>query len=197
VHVAFPRWATDMLPAYLLNLAYGVLLDNPLATEDRRIRVAVLLGRVGRSLARGQEMDLTSKPAQAGAEAALLECCRLKTAHLFAAATAAGAILCGAGEADAESLEQAGMAFGLAYQFLDDIADAPPPWRQPAKASPDAGKLTAVSVFGPQGAQTFAKAHIDDALSLLSRFGRAADSLRNLVAGEPSAPSAPAAAASA
>ena len=53
--MAFP---VDMLPAFLVNLAYRVVAEDSPAPEGCRIRCLALLGEMGEDLARGQELDL-------------------------------------------------------------------------------------------------------------------------------------------
>ncbi len=176
VHLVFPDWVVDLLPAFLVNLAYRVATDDPSAPEGCRIRALLLLGEMGTGLARGQELDLAlaRKPAS---EAELLECYALKSGSLFAAALAGGAILCGAGGADADALREAGRKLGQAYQILDDIADGP----EEDSAFKDAGRFTAYSLFGPVAARARAEQLLAEASRLFDRFGPAAGRLRDLL----------------
>ena len=173
VHLVFPDWAVDLLPAFLVNLAYHVVLDRTAAPEGCRIRALTLLGEAGTRLAHGQELDLALARTSA-TEAEWLECYALKSGSLFAAALAGGATLCGAGAADVAALREAGLKLGQAYQILDDVADGP----EEDSAYSDAGRITAYSLFGPAAARARAEKLLDEAARILDRFGPAAGRLR-------------------
>ncbi len=177
VHLVFPDWAVDMLPAFLVNLAYHGVADNPLATEECRIRALRLLGEMGEGLARGQELDLAMGQAPVS-EAALMECYALKSGSLFVAALAGGALLCGAGEAEAAALREAGVKLGQAYQILDDIADGP----EEDSEYKEAGRATAYSLFGPREARAQAAEKLAAVAGILDRFGGGAGRLREVLA---------------
>ena len=177
VHLVFPEWVVDLLPAFLVNLAYHVATDNPAAPAACRIRSLQLLGEMGTNLARGQELDLGLARANVSA-AELLECYALKSGSLFAAALAGGALLCGAGDAEAAALRAAGLKLGQAYQILDDIADGP----EEDRAFRDAGRCTAWTLFGPEAARARAQELLDEVARDLDRFGAAAAPLRGVLA---------------
>lgn len=168
VHRVFPGWAVDMLPAFLVNLAYRTSVDNPLVPEGCRIRSLLLLGEMGARLAQGQEQDLALA---ATSEPALLECYALKSGSLFAAALASGGLLCGAGPADAQTLNAAGVKLGQAYQLLDDLADG----------GEDPGKTTACTLLSPAAVRARAESLLAEVAKLLAPFGAAADPLRGLL----------------
>jgi farnesyl diphosphate synthase len=174
-HLLFPRWAVDMAPAFLVNLGYQIALDNPLASHERRISAALELARAACSMFEGQEMDVT-RAVPAGGEDGLLRCYRLKTGALYAASAKAGAILCGASPEDAAIFYDCGMCLGLSYQFLDDTADVLGGVERAGKETGlDAQKLTAVSLFGLDGARGRAARLAEQALALLERFGTATE----------------------
>lgn len=170
VHLVFPRWVVDMLPAFLVNLAYHVATDNPQVPEECRIRSLLLLGEMGTGLARGQELDLALAQASVS-DAALLECCALKSGSLFAAALAGGGLLCGAGPSDAAALRETGLKLGQAYQILDDIADG----------REESGRCTALALLGPVAARARAEQLLAEAAGKVGRFGSAADRLRGVL----------------
>ena len=170
VHLVFPPPVADMLPAFLVNLAYRVVAEALPAPESCRIRCLALLGEMGENLARGQELDLAPAAAPVS-EAALLEGHALKSGSLFAAALAGGGLLCGAGPADAQALREAGRKLGQAYQILDDIADG----------EEERGKRTALALWGPGAARARAEDLLAEAGRLLDRFGPAADALREVL----------------
>ena len=176
VHLVFPDWAVDLLPAFLVNRAYRTVADADAAPAERRIRALRLLGELGGELAAGQETDLALARKRAGAEE-LLACYARKSGALFAAALAGGALLCGADEAAAAALRAAGLRLGVAYQLLDDVADGP----EEDSAYREAGRTTAYSLFGPARARERAEALSAEAARELDRFGPAADPLRALL----------------
>ncbi len=169
VHLVFPPPVVDMLPAFLVNLAYRVVAEIP-APADCRVRCLALIGEMGENLARGQELDLAPAAAPVS-EAALLEGHALKSGSLFAAALAGGGLLCGAEPADARALREAGRKLGQAYQILDDIADG----------EEERGKRTALSLWAPAAARARAEGLLAEAGGLLDRFGPAAGPLRELL----------------
>jgi len=178
-HLVFPRWAVDMAPAFLVNIAYANSLDNPMASYERRVTAALEVSRAASDMNEGQEIDLT-QPIEDDDH--LLRCYRLKTGALYAAAAKADAILCGANEDEALLLYECGMNLGLSYQFLDDVADVVAGVEETGKHSGmDAGKRTAVDLFGIDGAKDWASRFKQEVLSKLEQFGPGADTLRSLV----------------
>lgn len=171
VHLVFPRWTVDMLPAFLVNLAYHVVMDDSAVPEECRIRSLRLLGEMGLRLAQGQELDL-ALATQSVSESELLEGYALKSGSLFAAALAGGALLCGAGDADAHLLREAGLQLGQAYQILDDLADG----------QEESGRCTALTLLGPAAARARAERLLAEVAQRVASFGVAADPLRGLLA---------------
>ena len=175
VHLVFPPWVVDMLPAFLVNLAYHVAAQNTRVPTENRLRCLLLLGEMGMNLAQGQELDL----ALTGQEATLAQvvnCHTLKSGSLFAAATAGGALLCGASDDDAATLRNAGMKLGLTYQIMDDLADSD------NEQADVAGKSGIWTCCTPQEARALAAEQLAAALSLLTPFGPPATALRALTA---------------
>lgn len=185
VHLVFPARTVDMLPAFLVNLAYQRVAEIPQAAAECRLRTLALLGETGVRLAQGQELDLALFHAPVS-ESTLLECYALKSGSLFAAALAGGGLLCGAGADEAATLRAAGLLLGQAYQILDDIADGP----EEDSEYQEAGRFTAFSLFGPAAARVRAERLLAEAAQLLARFGLAAGRLRGVLAGilAPAAP---------
>ena len=181
VHLEFPRWAADMAPVFLVTLAYQVSLANPLASHEARVAAALELSAAGLQMTHGQALDLTTSSGEPSS-ARLLECFRLKTGALSAAAAKAGAIVCGADREDAALLESFGMRLGVAYQILDDVADRNGSLGVMGKRpNMDAAKTTAVDLLGVEGAKRKAQELWEQALAQVQRFGNKADFLRGLV----------------
>ena len=47
VHLEFPRWAIDLLPPYLIMLAYQLALENPLLEDGRSSTAAAAISSAG------------------------------------------------------------------------------------------------------------------------------------------------------
>jgi len=180
-HLVYPEWAVAMAPAFLVNTAHEIILDNPRTTHERRVLASLVCSQAGRNMAAGQELDLSEL--RSGMEdEQILECYRLKSGVLYAACTKAGGLICGADPDEANLLHQCGMKLGLAYQLLDDVADVEVGVEHVGKQSGmDAGKRTAVDLFGVEGSKRKARLFQEEAISCLSRFGPEAGLLRELV----------------
>lgn len=186
-HRVFPRWAVDMTPVFLLTLSYELSLSNPLTSADRRVASAIVLSQAGIEMISGQVNDVSSTNDALSVfsdadEEYVMQCYRQKSGALYAAAAEGGAILCGASETCAKKLKLAGMWLGLAYQFLDDVADViADPSVVGKDTQADFNKLTAVSLFGVEGAKSRSLDFQNRALDILHSFGSEADHLRKLV----------------
>jgi len=189
-HLAFPGWAVDMAPAFLITMAYDISLANEKADPANRIESALDLCRAGLDMIAGQVLDVT----QAGlsdvgpdngrgkGEARLLNLYSLKSGALYASSARAGAVLCAASREDADIIFRAAMKLGLAYQFMDDVADIVADVDEVGKqAGMDAEKVTSIDLFGVDGAKMRAKAFQDEGSALLERFGAEANWLRSLI----------------
>ena len=182
-HRAFPAWAADMAPVFLVTLAYRTSLDMPSVPAPARIKAALELSDAGLMMIEGQVHDIRQDlDAGASEETRLLTCYRLKSAALYGAAAKMGGILTGADDEDAASLQAAGIDLGYAYQFLDDVADVVAGVAEVGKErGKDAGKCTAIDLFGVEGARRKASEFQARSLSHLESFGVEADWLRRLV----------------
>ena len=172
-----------MAPVFMVTLAYQMSLDNPAVPADRRVKAALELSKAGLAMITGQTYDMRQDGNGAGGEETwLIERYRLKSGALYGAATLMGGVLCGANDKEAASLYAAGLHLGLSYQFLDDVADVVAGVAEVGKESGmDAGKRTAVDLFGVEGARAKSQTFQAKSLSELERFGPRADWLRTLV----------------
>ena len=57
-HRVFPAWAADMVPVFLVTLAYEISLDNPRVYAPARIKAALELSAAGLMMIRGQVHDM-------------------------------------------------------------------------------------------------------------------------------------------
>jgi len=180
-HLVFPRWAVDMAPVFLITMAYAISLNHDRSSAERRVRAALALSDAGSAMIAGQCLDVARSPA-AAPEDDLLDCYKLKSAALYGAAARAGAILCGADDANVDRLERAGIFLGLAYQFMDDVADVTATVADVGKeVQKDAGKFTVIDWLGVDGARDMSEAYQSQALAELETFGPEADWLRSIV----------------
>ncbi len=182
VHHVFPGWAIDMVPGYLVTLAYQTTLESLLVADSLKVIAALEVSRAGLQMAQGQELDLLPDcKAEVSDEDSLLACYRLKSAALYAAAAKSGAVLCRANENEAQSLFECGCWIGLAYQFLDDVADVVAGVEDVGKRpGQDEGKKTAVALFGVHGARDRSQEFQERAVECLSSFGNRAQMMRHL-----------------
>jgi hypothetical protein len=98
----------------------------------------------------------------------------MKTGCLFDAAARMGGIVGGAGEPEIDELSQFARQFGLAFQIRDDMEDA-------VGQDAEAGRITAVSVWGPEGARDRFDSCVVAARRCADSFGQAGSKLRDLL----------------
>ena len=170
VHRVFPPSITDMLPAFLVNLAFRSYAIIRSVTPEAFRDGLEQLGAAGTDLARGQELDL-SLPAEAVSEESLMDCYARKSGALFAAALAGGARICGAGPEEATSLHDAGLKLGQAYQILDDLRETPG----------EDSHCTAVTLWGAEAARSRAEDLLADVSQTVGSFGAPAERLQGVL----------------
>jgi len=185
-HLAFAhaRWAVDLAPVFMVNLAYQIALHNEAVGYRERVESAQEMSRTSCAMIVGQELDVVQDHESADSdERRLLECYVAKSGSLYAAAAKVGAITAQATAEDQQELHQAGMELGMAYQFMDDVCDVTATSAQSGKTpGQDAGvKRTAIDLFGVDGARRRAGDYQDAALERLSKFGAGANTMRCIV----------------
>ncbi|HOF88091.1 MAG TPA: polyprenyl synthetase family protein, partial [Armatimonadota bacterium] len=119
VPAAHRRWGTKfsvLLGDYLLARVFE------LAAEESVPAIMRLLSSTATDMGRAVTMELTALTIDA-AESTYWTIIRGKTATLFGASAAIGAILGNAPAADARALLATGEAFGYAFQVADDLLD--------------------------------------------------------------------------
>ncbi len=102
----------------LFALAYEVLLEPGTAGAGRAAR---RLTAATRALIDGQAQDISYEHRDRVSVEECLEMEGNKTGALLACASSVGAVLGGAGEKDADTLEKYGYHLGLAFQAVDDL----------------------------------------------------------------------------
>lgn len=181
-HLVFPDWAVDMAPAFLVNMAFEISLNNPRVSADRRVKAALELCASATQLMAGQVKDLKQEYAKSQDGEGLLECYRLKSGALFGSTVKGGGILCGASELESEKLYSVGLNLGTAFQFLDDIADVVAGVDDVGKdRGMDQHKWTSIDWLGLDETIKRSEEFQSNALEALDEFGPDADFLRSLV----------------
>ncbi len=94
-----------------------------LMVEPGNLRVLDILANASATIAEGEVLQLTAAQDLATSEEIYLRVVRGKTAALFSAATEAGAVIAGAGDAPVRALYNYGDALGIAFQIADDLLD--------------------------------------------------------------------------
>jgi geranylgeranyl pyrophosphate synthase len=175
VHVAFGEAVAVLAGDALQALAFEVLARaGEAAAEARLAALAELAAAAGsRGLVGGQADDLAFPADAAGAADAAAD--RIegvharKTAALFAAATAGGALLGGARPDAVARLRGFGHELGVAFQIADDVLD---------RADDEPCSLARALGVGPARAR--ATARLARALAAIEDLGERAEPLREL-----------------
>jgi geranylgeranyl diphosphate synthase type II len=126
LHKAFPEGHAMLTGDFLLTYAFEILASSPDLTPEQRIALIQTLSRSSgeEGMAGGQASDLEWQ--RSGYQPDWQEFAIMlskKTAALFACAFEMGGIIANASQNDLVSLRDAGLAYGLAFQIQDDIAD--------------------------------------------------------------------------
>ncbi len=110
--------------------APSVLVGDFLYTRAFQLLVSIgnmdvmtLMSEVTNTIAEGEVLQLTKAGDPNTTEADYFQVIQNKTAVLFAAATACGAILAGAKQEEIDRFYQYGLDLGLAFQLIDDVLD--------------------------------------------------------------------------
>jgi len=161
----------------LFNQAYALLArgacqgDSPVLTERLLAEAAHCIGADG--MIGGQAVDLALRAA--GARPEILASRNLKTTALMRLTMTAGAIVCGAREADMSTLARFGELLGLTYQVCDDLLDELGECETTGKtARQDARhrRLTFVDELGVEGARHLALTLAEESQAAITeRFG--------------------------
>jgi len=159
----------------LLTHAFFVMTKNALEHTENIGRHLSAINEIANAagisgMVAGQCMDLICESGIETGEDTLRYIQINKTAKLFIAAMRAAGRLAGAGEEEMGSLSLFGLKYGLLFQAADDINDA----------AGETGKLTAVTVFGIEGAKREAIKLIADAVRAISPFGDKAEFFKKL-----------------
>ncbi len=182
-HVRFGEATAILAGDALLTLAFETLASMPrkdLAADvvSCVARAAGWAGMVG-----GQQLDIEAEEMASVSVGDVLKIHSKKTAALIAASVEAGAIACGATERQRAALRRFGEQAGLAFQIADDILDQTSPaetlGKTPGKDK-EQNKATYVRAAGLEGAREAAAARCRAAKAELEEFGERAAALRML-----------------
>lgn len=122
-HLAFGAHATILASHSFTSLAFQAVAESKLSDQQIRLIVSELAKAVGpNGMSLGQMQDLRGiKRAKRSSPLLVAE---KKSAYLFAASTYAGAVAAGASQKACKNMRDFGLAFGKAFQILDDIKDS-------------------------------------------------------------------------
>ena len=167
----------------LLTLAFEILATE-IKDSDKAIRMVRTLTEAAGpgGMIAGQVADMNSPHANGSMER--LQYIHLnKTAEMFAASTALGAIAGGATEKQLDAMIEYGMKIGLGFQIADDLLDITASTDQLGKtAGKDAeqGKLTYPALVGEEKSREIFEKLTCEAVCALQIFDDKADTLRQL-----------------
>ena len=183
-HSAFGEAVALLAGDALLTLAFELLMRPEfveVAGADRACRCALELARAAGSagMAGGQALELTMpRQSWAGrlceAAEAVQRMESMKTGCLFEAAARMGGIVGGADEPAMGALSRFACQFGLVFHIRDDVEGA-------VAKDAESGRITAVSVWGLEGAREQFGASMAQAAQLADVFGEAGSKLRDMV----------------
>ncbi len=152
----------------LFALAFEILAASPLPERAR----AACVGRLARAsglLVRGEVMDIEAEGESLTTEA-IQAVHDNKTAALFSASCAMGAIAGGANSEEIERLAEFGALLGAAFQIADDVLNETSTQEELGKAvgsDRDRRKATYVALLGLEGARAAAESRVQEAVSHL------------------------------
>lgn len=178
LHLVFGEGTALLAALALLNRSYALFAEAARSCEQEGA-VERLVSEAARAIGAegmigGQMLDLELKADCADARS--LAGRDLKTVALTRLMMTAGAIACGACEADTCALAEFGECFGRAYQICDDLLDESGEGFSSDKTTgQDArhGRASAVSAMGERRARHTARELIERGTgALLARFGR-------------------------
>ncbi|MDW8373968.1 MAG: polyprenyl synthetase family protein, partial [Planctomycetota bacterium] len=173
-HRAFDEATAILAGDALQALAFATLASAPLPAARALAMCRVLAEAAGTAgMAGGQALDLAASARADLGLAALERLHRLKTGALIRAALALGALAAGTAPERLPALAAFGEALGLAFQIRDDLLDEEGDPRRTGKSlgkDRAAGKLTFLTLLGPEGARARLEAELgrmEEALAAL------------------------------
>ncbi len=116
-NAVFGNKASVLVGDFLFARAFELMV------ADGSLEVLKILSRASAVIAEGEVMQLATANDTETSETAYLEVIRSKTAELFAAACAIGAVVAERPKAEQEALYGYGLNLGIAFQLIDDVLD--------------------------------------------------------------------------
>ncbi len=179
VHRAFGEYQALLAGDFLLVYAFEVVTKSSLPPPVQAEIVRVLARSAGaEGMCGGQLLDLNGNIDSIDQLESMYE---LKTGALLNAAVQVGAIVAGAHQEERALLEAYAQKVGLAFQIIDDVLDVVAPEVKHKTSSDQVNqKQTYVTFVGLEQCRVRAHQLIEEALVLLTSFGKRADPLREL-----------------
>lgn len=187
-HIAFGEDIAILAGDGLLTEAFRILSTkySSCPTLMSRIIAEISTAAGCSGMVGGQILDVTLNrtTTKENLEESLHKLHRMKTGALLKACFVAGAITGGANDNDLQRLEKCGQNLGLGFQIIDDYLDTTESTETLGKdAGSDAreGKQTFIDLLGPEKAKTYAMKLKEEAITLLSPYGKRAEMLKEII----------------
>ncbi|MHC5123807.1 MAG: polyprenyl synthetase family protein, partial [Planctomycetota bacterium] len=180
-HKQFDEATAILAGDALLTLAFE-MLSTDIKNSDTAVRMIRTLSEAAgpSGMIAGQVADMNSPHAN-GSMQRLQYIHMNKTAEMFAASTALGALAGGATDEQLSAMIEYGMKIGLGFQIADDLLDITASSEQLGKtAGKDAeqGKLTYPALVGEEKSREIFEKLTCEAVCALQIFGKEAETLR-------------------
>ena len=181
-HIKYDDATAILVGDALQTLAFEILSDKK-THNDADLRCE-LINELAKSsgfcgMVGGQKLDLEAENISLGLND-IKKLQRLKTGELFRFACISGCILGGGGKKNYLNLEKYALNLGLAFQIQDDLLDIEGDEREVGKKinkDSERGKQTFITIMGVEKAKKNAKDLIDEALEIISSYGKVSDQL--------------------
>lgn len=173
----------------LLNYAFENMLKWAVAHENKSVQTLhaireIAIGAGVSGMIGGQVVDLMCENSAVVNADALSYIHRDKTACMFRYPLRAAGYIAGANPETIEALGIYGECFGRLFQATDDILDVIGDTAQVGETlgkDAEQGKLTAVSLYGLEGAKEIVTRLTNEGITALNCFGKDADIFRDLL----------------
>lgn len=182
-HKAFGEAEAILTGDALLTKAFEILASD-IEDADMAKRMIITLARAAGAagMIAGQMADIKGQNTKG--DRRLLESIHMnKTAKMFAASAAMGAVAAEGTDEQIEILYNYGLDIGFSFQIADDILDMSASYEELGKTpgkDARAGKITYPSIVGLDESKRVAEKIVEDAVMTLAGFGPEADILRQL-----------------
>ena len=184
-HVVYGEGQAILAGDGLLTHAFQIMAENALNYPEHALRHIWAIREIAsgagvNGMIQGQSLDLLCE--KEGGGTSELELIHLgKTAAMFRGAMRAGGRLAGADDGELFALTEFARNYGLLFQYADDILDVISSVAVMGKSmgkDEESGKLTAVSLYGLDGAKKRCQTLYADAINALRAFGSGSEYFR-------------------